>query len=106
MQKFEAVLLYSPDLSSSNLKEQEDFFEGQIKDHKGTIKAQENWGLRDLSYNIKKNKKAFYQFYQLEIEGNKIQDIKKILTQKEQIIRHLFIKVSEHDELPTYLGKN
>ena len=42
MQKFEAVLLYSPDLSSTNLKEQEGFFEDQINDHKGTIKAKEN----------------------------------------------------------------
>ena len=62
--------------------------------------------LRDLSYNIKNYKKAFYKFYQIEIESNKIQDIKKNLTQNEHIIRHLFIKVDQHAELPTKILKN
>ena len=44
----------------------------------GSIFSEEDWGLRDLSYKIKNFKKAFYKFYQLEIEGSKIQNIKKI----------------------------
>jgi len=101
MNKFEAVILLSPDLSSENLKKQEDSFTKYLVALSGSIISQEDWGLRDLSYKIKSFKKAFYRFYQLEIEGSKIQDIKKNINQNEQIIRHLIIKVENHEKLPT-----
>ena len=101
MSKFEAVILYSPVLTTSNLKKLEDSFKKQLSKVSGTIIAQENWGLKDLSYKIKNNKKAFYNFYQIEMEGNKIQEIKKTLVQNEKIIRSLFVKVNNHEELPT-----
>ena len=101
MNKFEAVILFQPDLTVSILKKQEDSFKNQLSQINGTIIDQEDWGLRDLSYNIKKNKKAFYKFYQIEIEGSKIQEINKTLTQNEKIIRHLFLKVDNHEKLPT-----
>ena len=101
MNKFEAVILLSPDLSSANLEKQVDSFKNHLIKLSGNIIAEEDWGLRHLSYKIKKFKKAFYKFYQLEIESNKIQDIKKNINQNEQIIRHLFIKVEDHEKLPT-----
>ena len=105
MNKFEAVLLFSPDLTSTNLKEQEESFKSKLAELSGSIISQEDWGLRHLSYKIKHFKKAFYKFYQLEIEGNKIQDIKKNINQNEQIIRSLFIKVYNHQTLPTKIIK-
>ena len=105
MSKFEAVILFSPDLPSTNLKKQEDFFKKQLTELSGSIISQEDWGLRDLSYKITNFQKAFYKYYQLEIEGSKIQDIKKNINQNEQIIRHLFIKVENHEKLPTKILK-
>ena len=105
MSKFEAVILLSPDLSSENLKKQEATFEKLLIGLSGSIFSKEDWGLRDLNYKIKNFKKAFYKFYQLEIEGSKIQNIKKNINQNEQIIRHLFVKVNNHIELPTKILK-
>ena len=105
MNKFEAVILLSPDLSSTDLKKQEEFFKKQLIELSGSIISQEDWGLRHLSYKIKNFKKAFYKFYQLEIEGSKIQNIKKNINQNEQIIRHLFVKVKNHEKLPTKILK-
>ena len=41
----------------------------------------EDWGLRDLSYKIGTFKKAFYKFYQIEIDATNMPSIKKNLTQ-------------------------
>ena len=103
MNKFEAVLLFSPELSSQSLTNEIDNFKKIISSNSGKFVNEEDWGLRELSYNINKFKKAFYKFYQLEISGNNIDSIKKILNQSENILRHLFIKVNEHQELPTKL---
>ena len=103
MNKFEAVLLFSPELSSQSLTNEIDNFKKIISSNSGKFVNEEDWGLRELSYNINKFKKAFYKYYQLEISGNNIDSIKKILNQSENILRHLFIKVNEHQELPTKL---
>ena len=103
MNKFEAVLLYSPELSSQSLTNEIDIFKKMISSNSGKLITEEDWGLRELSYNINKFKKAFYKFYQLEISGNNIDSIKKNLNQSENVLRHLFIKVNKHQELPTKL---
>ena len=105
MSKFEAVILLNPDLSSENLKKQEESFKKQLIELNGSVFSKEDWGLRNLNYKIKNFKKAFYKFYQLEIEGSKIQNIKKNINQNEQIIRHLFVKVKNHEKLPTKILK-
>ena len=103
MNKFEAVLLINPDISNQILKKEIENFKKKISSNQGETINIENWGLRDLSYKISNFKKAFYNFFQLEIEGSKIQIIRKYLTQNERILRHLFIKVNSHQELPTKL---
>ena len=104
MNKFEAVILLSPEISASSKKKISNDFEKLIKNNSGVIVNTEDWGLRDLSYNIGNFSKSFYNFYQIEIEGNKIENIKKNLTQNEDFIRHMFIKVNDHLELPTKLN--
>ena len=103
MNKFEAVLLISPELSSQALNSELDKFKKLILDKTGKIVAEEDWGLRELNYSINKFKKAFYKFFQLEINGNALESIKKDLNQSDNMLRHLFIKVENHQELPTKL---
>tara|TARA_X000001036_G_C20392398_1_gene689222 strand:+ start:213 stop:539 length:327 start_codon:yes stop_codon:yes gene_type:complete len=104
MNKFEAILLVSPEVSKSILDDNIKIFEESISKNSGKIKNTEDWGLRDLSYAINSFKKAFYKYYQLEIDGNNIKNITKILNQNDNFIRHLFIRVNEHQELPTNLN--
>ena len=101
MNKFEAVLLFRPNLTNPLILEEEKIFTKNIKSSEGKVISIEDWGLKDISFNINNYKKAFYKFYQLEINGTKIQDIKKTLGQNEKILRHLFVKVQEHQNLPT-----
>jgi len=104
MNKFEAILLISPEASKSTLNDNIKNFEESISNNSGKIKDTEDWGLRDLSYVINNFKKAFYKYYQLEINGNNIKNITRNLNQNDNIIRHLFIRVNKHQELPTNLN--
>ena len=99
MNKFEIVIILSPDLSSQLLKSEIDNFKNKITENNGKIINEEEWGLRDLSYNIKKFKKGFYNFFQLEINGTDLSKIKLDLNQSDVLLRYLFIKVSTHQEL-------
>ena len=105
MNNFEATLLFSPDLTAKKIESMEKFFEKHVANMGGSIVAKEDWGLRDLSYKIKNAKKAFYNFYQITFDGNKIQELKRVLSQNEEILRYLLLKVNNHEELPTKLLK-
>ena len=103
MNNFEAVVLLSPELTSKNRSSTLENLEKIITSKSGKIINNEDWGLRDLSYKINNYSKAFYNFYQIEIEGDKIASIKKNLNQDENFIRHLFVRVEKHQEIPTKL---
>ena len=106
MNKFEAVILFSPDLSNPVINKEEDNLNKIIENLKGKIVEKENWGLKDLNYSINNYKKAFYKYYQIEVLGSELKSIKKTLTQNEKILRHLFVKVDKHQELPTKMSNN
>ena len=101
MSKFETVILFNPDLSNLIIEKEEKNIIDNIESSEGKIISTENWGLRDLSYKISNYKKAFYKFYQIEVNGSSIENLKKIMTQNEKILRHMFVRVENHQELPT-----
>ena len=104
MNNFEAVLLLSPDITKTVRNDVCNNFTKTISDHSGKIINTEDWDLRDLSYKIDTYSKAYYNFFQIEIEGKNIEFLKKYISQDENIIRHIFVKVDKHQELPTKLN--
>ena len=104
MNKFEVVLLISPELGSKEINNEIEKFKKYISNNSGKIINEEDWGLRDLSYNVKKFKKAFYKFFQIEVTGSKLDLIKKDFNQSDNVLRYLFVKVKSHQELPTKLN--
>ena len=104
MNKFEVVLIFNPDLATSKLKSEIESFKSKLSAKSAKIINEENWGLRDLSYSINKFKKAFYRFFQIETNGGIIKEINQELNQSENLIRYIFIKVKDHQELPTKLN--
>ena len=104
MNKFEVVLLLNPDLATNKLNDEISKFKSSLQAHSAKIVNEEDWGLRDLSYSINKFKKAFYKFFQIETSGSIVKEINKELNRSENLMRYIFIKVKNHQELPTKLN--
>tara|TARA_Y100000768_G_C23841719_1_gene616507 strand:- start:556 stop:882 length:327 start_codon:yes stop_codon:yes gene_type:complete len=104
MNKFEVVFILSPDLSTNKLNDEIENFKSMLKSEQGSVINEENWGLRDLSYTISNFNKAFYFYLQIEASGTIVKNLNKNLNQSENLIRYLFIKVKQHQELPTKLS--
>ena len=105
MNKFEVVLIFNPELATNKLNDEINKFKSSLETHSAKIVNEENWGLRDLSYSIKKFKKAFYKFFQVETSNSIVKEINKDLNQSENLMRYIFIKVKNHQELPTKLNE-
>ena len=105
MALFEHVMLLKQDLNSSDL-------ESEIKNHKeiiskfnGSIVSKESWGLRNLAYPIKNNKKAFYELMNIDVPNEKIKMINEKLNLNENIIRYITIKVKSFENGPSPMMK-
>ena len=106
MALFEHIIMLRQDLSSSDLEEAVKVHEQTLGELDGNIVYKESWGLRNLAYPIKENKKAFYEFMNIELPQNKIDTLNSKLNLNDKIIRYLSIKVKDFCDTPTIMVKN
>ena len=106
MAQFEHIIMLRQDLSSSDLEDAIKNHEQTLSDLNGNIVYKESWGLRTLAYPIKENKKAFYEFMNIEIPQDKIEDLNSKLNLNDNVIRYLSIKVKDFCETPTLMIKS
>ena len=105
MSLYEHVLIYKQDLSTTQLDSEINAHEDLIKELGGEVVYAESWGLRNLAYMINDNKKAFYQFMNIDMPGDANDKITAKLNLNQNVIRHISIKVKEFDKTPTQLSK-
>ena len=106
MSLYEHVLIYKQDLSSTQLELEINTHKNMITEVGGEVVYEESWGLRNLAYVIKDNKKAFYQFMNVNMPGDGNDKITAKLNLNQNVIRHISIKVKEFDKTPTQLSKD
>jgi len=105
MALFEHVVLLKQDLSSSDLESEIKSHEDMISELNGSIVSKESWGLRNLAYPIKNNKKAFYELMNINVPKENIKKINDRLNLNENIIRHITIKVKTFEDEPSPMIK-
>ena len=105
MALFEHVVLLKQDLSSSDLETEMKNHEETIAELNGSIVSKESWGLRNLAYPIKNNKKAFYELLNIDLPNENIKKINDKLNLNENIIRYITVKVKNFDDGPSPMMK-
>ena len=105
MALFEHIVLLKQDLSSSDLESEIKNHEDTISELNGKIVSKESWGLRNLAYPIKNNKKAFYELMNIDFPNENIKKINEKLNLNENIIRYITVKVKEFEDGPSPLMK-
>ena len=105
MALFEHVLVLKQELSPADLETELKNHTNTIVELNGSIKYNESWGLRNLAYPINNNKKAFYEFMNIELPGENIETLNSKLNLNENVIRYLSVKVKEFGDTPTAMLK-
>ena len=105
MALFEHVIILKQSLSSNELTDELKNHTDMVSELNGNVVYQESWGMRNLAYPIKNNKKAFYEFMNIEIPQENIDLMNSKLNLNENVIRYLSIKVKSFSETPTLMIK-
>ena len=64
--------------SPSELKQITEKYSKIVEKNDGVVVKTENWGLLNLSYLIKKNKKGSYIHFKIKAKGNVIDELEKM----------------------------
>ena len=106
MNLYEHTIIARQDVSPSQLKQIEEKYSKIVEKNEGDIVKLENWGLMNLTYFIKKNKKGNYIHFKIKADGKTISELEKNEKIDKNLLRYLTVKVKKFDLDTDYFKKN
>lgn len=103
MPYYECVFIARQDISAPQVEALADHFTKVIEENGGSVAKREYWGLRSLSYRIRKNRKGHYILLNVDAPATAIDEIGRQMGINEDIIRHLTIRVEELNPGPSQI---
>ena len=105
MNLYEHTIVARQDTSPSEIKQLTEKYSKIVEKNEGEIVKTENWGLLNLSYLIKKNKKGSYIHFKIKGEGNVIDELEKNEAIDKKLLRYLTVKVKDLELDINYFAK-
>ena len=102
MANYESVLIARQDLGASQVNTLVESLSEIIKREGGEVVKTDNWGLKNLAYRIKKNRKGHYVLLNIVAPAQAIFEYERLMRLNEDVIRYMTIKVDEfNNEMAT-----
>ncbi len=101
MPLYESTLIARPDISGQQVEGLSEQFQAIVRDNGGAVPKTEYWGLRSLTYRIKKNRKGHYLHMQIDAPAEAIAEMERNMRINEDVMRYLTIKVDALDPEPS-----
>ena len=105
MNLYEHTIIARQDTSPSEIKQLTEKYSKIVIKNDGEIVKTENWGLLNLSYLIKKNKKGSYIHFKIKGKGTVVDELEKNESIDKKLLRYLTVKVKEFDLNTNYFSK-
>ena len=106
MNLYEHTIIARQDSSASQIKQIKEKYIDIINKNKGNIIQTQEWGLMNLSYLIKKNKKGNYIHFKIEGDGSLIKELEKNEKLDKNLLRYLTVKVKKFDLETNYFSND
>ncbi|MBS0476907.1 MAG: 30S ribosomal protein S6 [Proteobacteria bacterium] len=72
-----------------------------IEANQGKVTKTETWGLKNLAYKIKRNRKAHFVMLNIEAPAGTVAELERQTAINEDVIRWLTVRVDEHEAGPS-----
>ena len=105
MNLYEHTIIARQDTSPSELKQLTEKYLKIIEKNKGEVVKTENWGLLNLTYLIKKNRKGSYIHFKIKGEGKVVEELEKNEAIDKKLLRYLTVKVRDFDLETNYFAR-
>jgi small subunit ribosomal protein S6 len=101
MPYYEHVVISRPEISPQQVDALVEEITKTIKDQGGHVGKTEYWGLRNLTYRIRKNRKAHYSLLNFDCPAPAVHELERLLRINEDVMRFKTIRVEALDEEPS-----
>ena len=101
MALYEHVLIARQDISPQQVDALVEDITRQVLDAGGKVGKSEYWGLRNLAYRVRKNRKGHYCLLNIDAPAEAVHELERRQRINEDVLRFLTIRVDEHDEEPS-----
>ncbi|MBC93472.1 MAG: 30S ribosomal protein S6 [Rhodospirillaceae bacterium] len=105
MPLYEHVFIARQDISSAQVEGLVETFSGLIQKDGGKIIDVEHWGLKNLAYRIKKNRKGHYVMLNIDSPVAAINELERNERLNEDVLRYLTLRVDELEEGPSVMTR-
>ena len=106
MALYEHVVIARQDISPQQAEALNDQLKAIIEEGGGSVAKIEYWGLRNLTYRIKKNRKGHYSLLALDSPAPAVKEMERQLSLNEDVLRYMTVRVEEIDlELSPVLAR-
>ena len=106
MNLYEHTIVAKQDVTASQIKQLTEKYTKIVINNEGEILQTQNWGLLNLTYIIKKNKKGNYIHFKFKGPTKIINDLEKSESMDKNLLRYLTVKVKKFDLETNYFSKN
>ena len=103
MRCYEHTLIARQDLSPQQAQALAETYSGVLTEHGAEVTKTEYWGLRNLSYRIKKNRKGHYLHLNVRASAEAIAELERQERLSDDVLRYLTVKVDLLEEGPSVL---
>ena len=101
MPLYETVFIARNDVTQQQVEQIADDIGTELETDGGAVKKREYWGLRGLSYRIKKNRKGHYLLLGLDAKPAFITEMERKLGLNEDVLRFMTVRVEDIEEAPS-----
>ncbi len=97
MALYEHVFICRQDISQQQVEELTEQFTAILGDNGGRVAKTEYWGLRNLAYRVKKNRKGHYSLLNINAPHTAVAEMERQMGLNDDVLRFLTLRVDEHD---------
>jgi small subunit ribosomal protein S6 len=101
MPLYEHVFLARQDVSAQQVEDLTAQLKGVIEQMGGKIAKIEQWGVKSLSYRLRKNRKAHFTLLNVDAPAAALNEIERQERLNEDVVRYLTVRVDAHEEGPS-----
>ena len=105
MNLYEHTIVARQDTSPTQIKQLTDKYSKIVEKNEGEIVQTEEWGLLNLSYIIKKNRKGSYIHFKIKGPGKIIEELEKNESIDKNLLRYMTVKVKKFNLEEKYFSK-
>jgi small subunit ribosomal protein S6 len=95
MRDYELTFIAKPDLDATGLAALIERVKGIIAEVGGTIVKLEQWGMRHMTYPIRKYRDGQYVHIRLQMDGKSVARVEQRFKLTDDVIRHLLVVADE-----------